>query len=51
MFTGAGGDIFENRPSDAVRNEKTAKKMWALSKKAVGLTSKDMYKGGKLEEN
>jgi len=47
---GAGGEIFENQPSDAVRDQNTARRMWELSKKAVGLTNKDMYKGGKFEE-
>mmetsp|Transcript_31459 Transcript_31459/g.76152 ORF Transcript_31459/g.76152 Transcript_31459/m.76152 type:complete len:152 (+) Transcript_31459:1655-2110(+) len=47
---GSGGEIFENEQSDAVRDVETAKKMWALSKKAVGLSDKEMYKGGKLEE-
>jgi protochlorophyllide reductase len=47
---GSGGEIFENQPSDAVKDVSTAKKMWNLSKKAVGLSRKEMYKGGKLEE-
>jgi protochlorophyllide reductase len=47
---GAGGEIFENTQSDAVRDLKTAQKMWKLSKAAVGLTNKEMYKGGKFEE-
>mmetsp|Transcript_31461 Transcript_31461/g.76156 ORF Transcript_31461/g.76156 Transcript_31461/m.76156 type:complete len:204 (+) Transcript_31461:1543-2154(+) len=47
---GSGGEIFENEQSDAVRDVETAKKMWALSKKAVGLSDKEMYKGGKLEK-
>jgi len=46
---GSGGEIFENQQSDAVKDIETAKKMWELSKKAVGLTDKEMYKGGKLE--
>jgi protochlorophyllide reductase len=48
---GSGGEIFENKQSVAVRDVETAQKMWALSKKAVGLTNKDMYKNGKLEED
>lgn len=47
---GSGGDIFENEQSAAVRDEKTVKKMWELSKKAVGLSNKEMYKNGKLED-
>jgi len=39
---GSGGEIFENTQSDAVRDRDTAKKMWDLSVKAVGLTEKDM---------
>jgi protochlorophyllide reductase len=46
---GAGGEIFENDQSDAVRDEVIAKKMWKLSREAVGLSRKEMYKGGKLE--
>jgi protochlorophyllide reductase len=48
---GAGGDLFEGQPSDAVSDEKTARKMWTLSKQAVGLSKKDLYKGGKFEED
>jgi protochlorophyllide reductase len=47
---GAGGEIFENTYSDAVRDQETAKKMWELSKEAVGLSNREMYKGGKLED-
>jgi protochlorophyllide reductase len=47
---GSGGEIFENTPSDAVRDQETAKKMWELSKKLVGLSDKEMYKGGALEK-
>jgi protochlorophyllide reductase len=47
---GAGGDIFENSQSNAVKDEKIARRMWELSKQAVGLTNKDMYKGGKFED-
>mmetsp|Transcript_97029 Transcript_97029/g.271592 ORF Transcript_97029/g.271592 Transcript_97029/m.271592 type:complete len:440 (-) Transcript_97029:228-1547(-) len=47
---GSGGEIFENEQSDAVRDQKTARKMWDLSREAVGLSKKEMYKGGKLEE-
>ena len=36
---GSGGEIFENEYSDAVSDEKTAKKMWELSKKMVGLSA------------
>jgi protochlorophyllide reductase len=46
---GAGGEIFENDQSDAVRDLPTAKKMWNYSRDAVGLSRKEMYKGGKLE--
>jgi protochlorophyllide reductase len=48
---GSGGEIFENEQSDAVRDLETAKKMWKLSREAVGLSKKEMYKGGKLEED
>jgi len=41
---GSGGEIFENTQSDAVRDRETAKKMWELSCKAVGLTDKDKPK-------
>jgi len=47
---GAGGEIFENTQSDAVRDAEKSKKMWDLSKKIVGLSEKEMYKGGKLED-
>jgi protochlorophyllide reductase len=47
---GSGGEIFENAQSDAVRDEKTAKKVWDLSKKVVGLNEKEMFKGGKIEK-
>jgi len=47
---GAGGEIFENDQSDAVQDKVIAKKMWDLSKKAVGLSEKEMYKGGQLED-
>jgi len=47
---GSGGEIFENDQSDAVQDKVTAKKMWDLSKKAVGLGDKDMFKGGQLED-
>lgn len=46
---GSGGEIFENKQSDAVRDLETAQKMWEFSKKAVGLSDKEMFKGGKLE--
>ena len=48
---GSGGEIFENEYSDAVKDEAVARKMWNLSKKMVGLSDKEMYKGGKLEKN
>lgn len=41
---GAGGEIFENTQSDAVRDRATAIKMWELSCEAVGLTEKDRPK-------
>lgn len=44
---GAGGEIFENSQSDAVRDLPTAMKMWDLSVEAVGLSEKEMYKGKK----
>ena len=47
---GSGGEIFENSQSGAVRDSATAKKMWELSKKAVGLNEKEMFKGGKIEK-
>jgi len=47
---GSGGEIFENTQSDAVRDAGVASKMWDLSKKAVGLSDKEMYMGGKLEQ-
>ena len=47
---GSGGEIFENSQSDAVKDQETAQKMWKLSREAVGLSKKEMYKGGKLEE-
>jgi protochlorophyllide reductase len=46
---GSGGEIFENDQSDAVKDLPTAKKMWQYSREAVGLSRKEMYKGGKLE--
>ena len=48
---GSGGEIFENEQSDAVQDEVMARKMWKLSKAAVGLSEKEMYKGGKLEDD
>jgi protochlorophyllide reductase len=48
---GAGGEIFENDQSDAVRDLPTARMMWKYSKEVVGLTNKEMYKGGKFEED
>eukprot|EP00980_Cylindrotheca_fusiformis_P029111 scaffold22725_cov221-Cylindrotheca_fusiformis.AAC.1 len=47
---GSGGEIFENDQSDAVQDKEIAKKMWDLSKRAVGLDEKEMYKAGKLED-
>ena len=47
---GSGGEIFENTQSNAVRDAETAKKVWELSKKVVGLSEKEMFKGGKLEK-
>jgi protochlorophyllide reductase len=46
---GSGGEIFENEQSDAVKDQETANKMWNLSRDIVGLSKKEMYKGGKLE--
>lgn len=48
---GSGGEIFENEYSDAVSDETTARRMWDYSKKMVGLSNKEMYKGGKLERS
>jgi protochlorophyllide reductase len=48
---GSGGEIFENEQSDAVRDLSKAKKMWKYSREAVGLSMKEMYKGGKLEQD
>jgi protochlorophyllide reductase len=47
---GSGGEIFENDQSDAVQDKVMAKKMWDFSKAAVGLSDKEMYKGGSLED-
>jgi protochlorophyllide reductase len=44
---GAGGTIFENDQSDAVRDKAVAQKMWDLSVKAVGLSEKEMCKAKK----
>ena len=46
---GSGGEIFENQQSDAVQNAEDAKNVWKYSKDAVGLSEKEMFKGGKLE--
>jgi protochlorophyllide reductase len=46
---GSGGDIFENEYSNAVQDQRIAKKMWELSKQMVELSDKEMFKGGKLE--
>jgi protochlorophyllide reductase len=48
---GAGGEIFENEPSNAVKDVATAKKMWKLSKELVGLKEKEMFKKGALEDD
>lgn len=40
---GAGGEIFENEQSDAVRDPVTSARMWELSVEAVGLTEKEMF--------
>jgi protochlorophyllide reductase len=48
---GSGGEIFENDQSDAVKDLPKAKQMWKYSREAVGLSKKEMYKGGKLEED
>ena len=42
--------MFENEYSDAVKDQETAKKVWKFSKQAVGLSEREMYKKGKLEE-
>jgi len=47
---GSGGEIFENEQSDAVTDAVTAKKMWDMSKRVVGLTEKEMYQGGQFED-
>ena len=47
---GSGGEIFENEYSSAVADPTKAKKMWDYSKKAVGISDKEMYKGGRLED-
>mmetsp|Transcript_34394 Transcript_34394/g.71616 ORF Transcript_34394/g.71616 Transcript_34394/m.71616 type:complete len:430 (-) Transcript_34394:344-1633(-) len=47
---GSGGEIFENDQSSAVTDAKNAKKVWEFSKKAVGLSEKEMFKGGRLEK-
>lgn len=41
---GSGGEIFENTQSDAVQDLPTAKKMWDVSAKVVGLSAKEMCK-------
>jgi len=48
---GAGGEIFENTQSDAVRDSVMAKKNWDLSREMVGLSKQEMYKGGKFEDD
>eukprot|EP00527_Entomoneis_sp_CCMP2396_P005372 CAMPEP_0198137734 /NCGR_PEP_ID=MMETSP1443-20131203/1195_1 /TAXON_ID=186043 /ORGANISM="Entomoneis sp., Strain CCMP2396" /LENGTH=430 /DNA_ID=CAMNT_0043799261 /DNA_START=244 /DNA_END=1536 /DNA_ORIENTATION=+ len=47
---GSGGEIFENQQSGAVKNEVQMKKVWEFSKKAVSLSEKEMFKGGKIEK-
>jgi len=46
---GAGGEIFENTQSDAVRDAETAAAMWDLSVEAVGLSEKEMCKTNKAQ--
>jgi protochlorophyllide reductase len=46
---GSGGEIFENAQSDAVTDIGTARKQWTLTREAIGLSKKEMYKAGKLE--
>lgn len=46
---GAGGAIYENEQSEAVRDTATSTKLWELSKTMVGLAERDMYKKGKME--
>ena len=41
---GSGGEIFENAQSDAVRDRKTAMKMWELSAKACEMKDNDFPK-------
>jgi len=41
---GAGGEIFENTQSDAVRDGPTAVRLWDLSKNMVGLSESEMCK-------
>ena len=48
---GAGGEIFENTQSDAVRDSVMAKKNWDLSREMVGLSKQEMYKGGQFEDD
>lgn len=40
---GAGGNIFENEPSDSVRDAEKAKRLWELSARAVGLPYDKQY--------
>jgi protochlorophyllide reductase len=47
---GSGGEIFENDQSAATTDSVNCKKVWEFSKRAVGLSDKEMYKGGKLED-
>jgi hypothetical protein len=41
----------ENDQSTAVQDVETAKKVWEFSKKAVGLSDKELYKKGKFEKD
>mmetsp|Transcript_4361 Transcript_4361/g.7946 ORF Transcript_4361/g.7946 Transcript_4361/m.7946 type:complete len:526 (+) Transcript_4361:40-1617(+) len=40
---GSGGEIFENEPSDEVRNPEKGKRLWELSSKMVGLPYDKSY--------
>lgn len=48
---GSGGEIFENEYSSAVGDIEMQKKVWKYSKDLVNLSSKEMFKKGKLEES
>lgn len=47
---GAGGEIFENTQSDAVRDGPTANRLWELSVNMVGLSENEMCKKTSVEE-